>query len=270
MKKLTLLSIFLLITIQISAVKLLAGFAVTPTRQEVILCPGQKFSGKYSLTNNESYPVKVKISYQDWSTLEENKYLNIKDWLKFSNSEEFLNPSETKEITYEINPSSEAKGSHVWLVSFSPEKVEGSAGLSMVISGTLFVTFAGTEQYDWKISDKTTTLNKKNLSLSMEIANDGNVSVRPRGKVLVLTRHSSISQSLFGKKSQEIDSFSINEGFPVYPRSKRSLSLIKDRPINLKPGKYTLKIILAYAEQEKTATLNIRVKKNGELTIEDK
>ena len=231
-----------------------AGIAVTPSREEVTLKTGFSYDSAYNVRNDFNSPVDVRVETKDWFVLPENKEkkITVAQWLYVSTGTFRLNPGEGRDVQYKVVVPKDARGSLVGMISFVSSSAE-TQGINLAISVPVFVTVSGTEKIDWQIESPEFSFIKKKLVVSCSIQNTGNVHLRPKGFVELMS------------DKKKIGSFDFFEGRPVYPGSGRGVNARSD--LELAPGEYGVTLHIFCAGREKTLEKKIIVKESGEIKV---
>lgn len=210
-----------------------AKINVTPVRQEIELSRGEERQISYWVKNvSPDENLQVTVVPREWIKIEENMDISIKSWLKeVSPSKMTLAPGEKKEVVCSISVPNEAIGELSAMLSFRYKSVEKTAKKTMVntaLAVSLYVMIKGTGKVDAEITKMDLLYAEKALRANITVKNNGNVHLRPRGKV-----------TIFDKKKKEVVIIELKYGWPVYP-GKDKLYQGQKKGFVLKPGKYTM------------------------------
>jgi hypothetical protein len=171
-----------------------AGIGVKPTVVEVEATPGVEKTGSLAVGSSDTEAVIVKVEVEDWLKLRTGSSpVSIKEWLTMDDTELVLEPSETKSIGYRIKIPEGVKGELVAQVFFSsvvPGK--GNVNITSRFGIALYVGIEGTEILDPVITD----MRIEGSSLGVTIQNNGNIHIRPSGKVVIKDSDGSINQEV--------------------------------------------------------------------------
>ncbi len=234
-----------------------AGLTILPARQEIYIPPGGTAEGEYKVTNEYNIPIDVKIEIKDWFVLPENKNISVSDWLSVSPQEVHLLPQETKSIKYRVEIPTSCVGMTSAMLSFVPQQeIEEHQGINLVISVSLFTIIRGTEKILWDISKINIEKNSNNIQITAIINNNGNVHLRPKGSVIIVSQ----------KDKSNVTELEYREGRPIYPGKSRSIIAVADN-INLQNGKYIAISKIKCYDQEKINEVMFEVKKSGKIKI---
>jgi len=220
---------------------LFASITLEPYMVEVKAVKGSSFSSSWSLTNNYQRDITVKITSRESGSYQGNKDLPVDSWLKISPQELTIKKGETAKIDYSVSASSAMEGSARAFVSFAvlPEE-GGSLTLKMTIPAHLIVK--DTENISFSVKEANLISSDKNFNVALSIENDGNILIKPCGKI-----------SIYGKKNKLIAQKEIK----ITPQT-RSLLTGESRIYEagflkgLQKGKYKIRINL-YAFGYETA-----------------
>jgi len=218
-----------------------AGIGVKPTVTELILSPGKRKAGTFTVLNDGDKAVKVKVDLENWGRREEG--VEVDFWLKVKPREFELAPGKARKVKYKIEVPEEAKGEVVAMVFFgSLAPAGGGVGIKTRFGVSIYVAIKGTEVIEANIEKfdvaKYAGENSDNygINFGVTVENMGNVHIRPKGKVTIDDKE--------GKRIKEVDIF---HGFPVFPRAKRTFPAIWKRGM-LPPGEYKAKTTINYGE----------------------
>ena len=223
-----------------------AGLAVNPTRAEVVLKSGDSYEFAYNVSSDFSVPVDIRVETKDWFVLPANKEkgISVSGWLAVSTNSIHLLPGEGRDLQYKVTVPKGARGTLVGMISFVTASPD-TRDVNIAISVPVYVTVAGTEKIDWQIENTEFNLNGKKLVVSCSVKNNGNIHLRPRGFVELMS----------GKN--KVEKFGFIEGRPVYPGSARSINASSNGDI--KDGNYGIVLHISCAGQEKTIEKEAKV-----------
>ncbi len=250
LKRLFVLSIYF-----VTATSLYAGLQINPSRAELVLKPGASYDASYNVRNEYGTPIDVRVSTKDWYVLPANKKkgLSVSRWLSVSTSSFHLFPGESKDVAYHVIVPKDISGATVAMISFMPSTGK-EQGVSLVVSVPVFLTAAGTEKIDWRITDEKMSTFGGKQQISCTIRNGGNIHLRPSGFVEIVAA---------GKKLADLKFL---EGRPVYPGSYRQIVARSDSI--LPAGSYQLIYRVSCAGREKRVKKTARILKSGETIVQ--
>jgi len=185
----------------------IASVSVSPGTRTMTLFKGESKSGVYKVVNNHDRPVHVTVKPRYWFELEENKDIQLDEWLKIGPLEFDLDAGETKEIAFTVKAPEDAKGELAAMIAFRPE-TEEKQPVRIVFSVSLYAIVLGTEEINYKISDFVlwNFKDREALGVRLDLNNTGNVHLKPRIMVFV--------KSLSGKVLEKAD---LEYGKAAYP-----------------------------------------------------
>jgi len=227
-----------------------AGISIDPSRIELVMENGQTYSGKYTVINGNDDPIELVITYDTWKNSPENSTVTVTDWLKVKQSKVLLKPQQTISVEYSIN-SGNLVGSVSAMVSFT-YRLPTVSNMSMMTSLPIYVSIAGTQKVDFFIKNLSAVnggRDKDNIVV-VELQNDGNVPIRPSGKLEIFSGKKLVSSALLS----DLD--------PVYAGLNRAYYRTIEK---LPKGKYTLKISLNGLDKTVEKSIQFKVNKYGEV-----
>ncbi len=220
---------------------LYAGIGVEPTVTELSLSPGKRKAGSFTVLNDEDKVIGVKVELEDW--LRRAEGIEVPSWLEVKPREFEIGPGEVRKVKYKIEVPQEVKGELVAMVFFgSLTPGGGGVGIRTRFGVSIYVAIKGTEVVEANIEKldvaKYGGENSDNygISFGVTVENEGNVHIRPKGKVLVEDRE--------GNRIKEADIF---YGLPVLPQGKRTFAANWKGGV-LPPGEYKGKATISYGE----------------------
>jgi hypothetical protein len=201
---------------------------IEPLRTELSVERGTTTDGVITLTNERDVPVRMQVTFRDLSNYEGVP----PEWIRIDTNIVELDPAESVAIPYTVRVPEQAVGEFRGRLAFEEPRDPSSAAITIGtrISVPIYVTIAGTEQFDIRIA----ALRFKSFDpaeAEVEVQNHGNVYLRAKGTCTVL--RDGEDETLF--------EFPVNEqGFPVYAGGTRYL--VARSPHGLAPGAYTVRV----------------------------
>ncbi len=247
MKKITILLVASLLCCTLETYAL----NVVPTRQEITKKPGRSQKGAYTVTNDTSEEQVVTVSTKDWFIAGENKQFTCDTWLKAYPQQFVLKPGESKRVKFKAKIPREAKGALFAMISLASKSTRVEM-LSVVISVPVFVIIKGTEKYAGALGMVKFAKDDTNLQASVEVSNNGNVHLRPKGTLVLKSQ---------GNGDVEI---ALPETRPVYPGTSRTS--IGNVPLDtVAEGEYAAYVSIMSGTLQLHTTAQVRI--NGDKTI---
>ena len=233
-----------------------AGAKIAPAIVEDRIEPGQTFSGVISITNLETVPRTYRVVTRDISGISnggspvfaepgEITGFELSQWITPSIREFTLEPGEEKKVTYVVAvPEGASPGGHFGGVFFSADaerQRETGAGVGYQVGTIMNFRIGGNiieeAQIREFLTDKT-LYGEPVVKIGVEVENEGNVLVRPRGPVDIT--------DMFGKK---VGVLRINDsGGAVLPNARRTFS-VEWEGEGLTFGRYEAIVALLYGEE---------------------
>jgi len=226
---------------------------ITPVRHEIKGVPGEIYEGSFTVYNETQEKMYILVKLKKWRELKENSDIKPEDWVEIYPEEFDIVPGENKEVKFKVTVPKKAQGFVMTHVSFCPEVKQGGS-VGMVMSLPIYVTIEGTEVFKAEISDVGLIKDKTDLQVMVVVKNDGNVYIRPKGKVTIK------------RKKKEITSINLKYGRPVYPGQVRGYS--GDwREAELASGKYKLTAMVNYGSTTLEKTMVFKIDKKGNIVL---
>jgi len=257
-----------LLLLNISPLLLYAGIGVKPTVTEIILSPGEREKGRFTVVNDGNEAIQVKVDLENWGTKREEA---VPSWLEVKPREFELGPGEVRKVKYKIEVPQETTGELAAMVFFgSLAPAGGGVGIRTRFGVSIYVAIKGTEIVEANIEKldvaKYGTEDSDNygINFGVTVGNMGNVHIRPKGKVFIEDKEDS--------RIKEVDIF---YGLPVLPQAKKTFAAIWKRGV-LPPGEYKGKAIISYGDlyglKDKISSYEtlFSVNEQGEISVEGK
>jgi len=212
------------------------GLSISPTRIEMPIERNTVAEGSFSVTNNYNGVAEIDITASDWNTYKGNGNPDINSWLKISQPHISLQQGETKKVSFTVQTSSAMAGSVSAQVTFTM-RPPGNEGVIVKMSCPVYLTIKGTEKVDFAFSNFAVYGGgNSDIKVQMRFKNNGNVHVRPSGKM-----------NVYDGKKKLVYTCDIPESYPVYAGTPNSSAFEVPIPksLNLAPDLYTAKIIMS-------------------------
>ena len=233
------------------------ALSVNPGRTEISLKPGAKSRMMLTVTNEDKEDVQVQVSSKDWFVLPANKGLSSDQWIKIHGKELFiLKPGENRKVSLTILCPKQAQGELVGMVSFTYQTRESSM-VTPMISVSMYVEAAGTEQISGEITELSVLRWKGKVQAAVAIKSTGNVHLRPTGHIL-----------LNDASGKTVADYIVPEENPTYPgRTQGYFGQGADAA--LQPGHYQASANLMYRMVPFKADRGFTVAQDGNITMDD-
>ena len=218
------------------------GFRVDPSRVEVSLDRGTRRGKTLTVHNDREESLHIKTYLADVLFLPDgtNNFppagsteWSCASWVQVVPSELEIPAKTSQNIRVSVIAPPDAQGGHYAMLFFetvAPPAKQG-IGINFRIGAFVETTISGTEEYAMKLSDMAVT---PPATLTIKLFNEGNVLVRPEGKLKILTEA--------GEKLREQD-FNPNH-VGVLPKTLRSFVISLKEP--LQAGRYLLRTEIDY------------------------
>lgn len=232
-----------------------AGIRVSPAIIEDRIEPGSALPGTIHVTNLESTTRTFYVLIRNIKSLgpdgqpifaQENEPtgFELSDWIKVSKSEITLPSGGEGEVPYSIDvPANASPGGHfggIFLSAEPPKQRTTGAGVGYQVGTIINLRIGGNIVEDAQIREFSTDkllYSGANVSFTVEVENQGNVLVRPRGPIDIT--------DMFGKK---VETIRINDdGGAILPNSRRQFSATWEGD-GLSFGRYQAIVGLVYGE----------------------
>ncbi len=211
-----------------------ASLSVSPVTFEVTRAAGGSETGVWTIRNNAAETVVVSasaLSYRDYIT--GRRTAPPPAWLDLSPPETVLPPGASATILTRVTVPDSASGELMAMVFFSESPLSGAAMLQGRIGVAVYAMAAGTLDPRLSlVSLRTMQDGDRRQRFLLELANPGNVHVRPRGSFVILDAD-----------SRPVDTARLEIGMPVLPGGRERFSSAPT-PTRLSAGRYTARWIL--------------------------
>ena len=221
------------------------SFSVEPARIELSV-PAGKRRGKIVVVNNSrsDQPLHVKMYVQDVVYLPDgtNDYVppgstewSCANWLSITPTELDVSAGKSAEVRISAIAPEGAQGGHYAIVFFETSPTytaQQGVGVNFRLGALTEIIVPNTEQHQATLAKMSLT---KPREVGVDIFNEGNVLVRPKGKVKIFDQH--------GKRVGQVDFNPQRLG--VLPKTLRSFHVPLDR-VSLSRGTYRVKAEIDY------------------------
>ncbi len=221
------------------------ALTIGPARLEVRLPAGEVAGIDYYAQNDTEAPVHVTVEPENWFVNSyDYKGLKAGDWIKAEPREFDLNPKEIKKVFMTVRVPKKAKGElagQIFFTSTPANAPEGGGNMRSRLGAVLYVAIKDTEKVSARIRDIAVTGlqtdSKKQLKVSVNLHNDGNVHIRPaEGSVAIAD-----------DKGHEIAKLKLSTDYGVVPGEEFAYTVSWDNPA-LEKGKYKLSAFIKYGK----------------------
>ncbi len=224
-----------------------AGVGVKPTIIETVVSTGEVKKGAYTVVNSDPKPIHVKVEIEDWLEKRTGESsIPVEDWLTITPMELDIESGGMKQVEYKIEIPRGADSELVAMVFFSAAvPMEGAFDITSRFGVSIYAAIEEGMELECKINDLSVRRNitekkeggriDKGIIFVVDVANDGNVHLRPTGFIEVIGPG--------GKKYR----VGIERGFPVYPGSKLDYAIHWKRT-DIPSGDYEATINLDYGK----------------------
>lgn len=229
------------------------AFNINPYRVEMTLPTGEHREGTFTVANPSDAPIKIKITVEDWSSLQEGRTVvrgegSSLSWLKLNPVKLTLEPHQSETVRYTVQLPDGETGGRAAMIYFATVPEAGAKGISIVnrVGTALYAIAEGTEIIQGEIDTIRIKRTKPSFMAEVAVKNLGNIHIRPGGRIVIT------------KKAEEILTIPFNEpGFPVFPEQRYIFET--RRKEELDPGTYSLELIMEFGEEELRKTLEFEV-----------
>ncbi|MEW6617914.1 MAG: hypothetical protein AB1422_00955 [bacterium] len=218
------------------------SFYTLPTAANEKVMPQGFRSRVIQLFNTENIPIDIRVELRDAFIDEKGRIIYLEpgttsyscvNCLKVNPSSFTIPANEQKVVKYNISVPKEERGGKygaiLFIASSGDKRGEAIVPIGIIIPNTL--------QENLILNDLKILPNLKELKVSFNLTNAGNVSLQPTGKVVVQERH--------GEKVAEI---LLPEGILILPQGTHKIDLLQ--PHNLEPGEYIAIFEISYGEKK--------------------
>ncbi len=229
------LAFFILVFLNASSAESI-GYSVSPSKIEGSVPAGKQYNNVFTVKNLSKSPITINVTSFD-RTIDPLD----KNWFKLEKDQITLPAGKSGEIGYSIAIPEKAQGEYDARVIFAREPTAKIMGISMRYNFPVYILVSGTEKYGFSIENVTIT-NKQNTKISVDMINTGNVHIRPKGKIKIVSKDSE-HPMIFNKRNWAIIP---NEKYQ-YVNSFTDQSILPD-------GDYTARIEISAGSKDKLKT----------------
>jgi hypothetical protein len=220
--------------------------------------PGEVVRSTISVMNETGERVHIEMSKKDWFVLPANSTWTVQNWLAAAGPTHFdLKAGEERIIPIEVSCPQGAQGELVAMVSFT-YKGDKPSGITPMLSVSVYLSIAGTEQVAGKIRDVFIRKYPVGYLLGAEIRSTGNVHLRPFGSITVTDQD-----------GEEVARTAFPSADPVYPGISRPFA-VQDQTLALDPGTYTVHANFYSEGWHAQAKREFKVKADGSVDYQGK
>ncbi|MDD5422679.1 MAG: hypothetical protein PHT32_04575 [Candidatus Omnitrophica bacterium] len=243
-----------------------AAISVAPSNIEIVLTEGAAEKGFFTVTNEASESVTVKVEPEDWFKMRLGRAgIPLDKWLTISPVKFDIEPMGVKKVEYVIAPPDGANGEVAAMVYFGVTSDSGGMSITSRNGSSIYVAVAGTFNLDCVIKNVSVQKKKTNadapgnaILFIIEVENKGDVHVRPTGNI-------NITSDNGGKYEVPVV-----RGFPAYPGCAEKYMVTWDNA-DYAPGRYEALITLDYGKiynikKEITKKVAFNIGKDGGVT----
>lgn len=218
------------------------SFSVEPSRIELQVPAGKRRGKSITVDNSKSSaPVHIKVYVQDVIYLPDGTHefpeagstaWSCATWIQISPTELDIPAGSTAEVRVSVTAPENAAGGHYAIVFFeSRPTYESGVGINFRIGALVEAVTPGTEQRQAKLSNMAF---QPPQELALELFNEGNVLIRPGGKI-----------KLYNAEGKRITQFDFNPSrLGVLPNTARRY--VEKFPNPLIPGSYRIRAEIDY------------------------
>lgn len=220
------------------------AFSIDPARIELSIPAGRQKGAMVTVDNSRSEePLHIKVYLQDIMYLPSGDYdfpqaastsWSCANWIKVTPEEIDIPPKKKSDVRISVAVPADAKGGYYAMAFFesSPSHTAEGLGINFRIGALVDITVTNTESKKAELTDITFIKPKK---IEVDIFNQGNILIRPRGKIKILD----------GQGKKRIKQLDFNpQNLSILPNTLRKFYLELDEPLSF--GTYRLKAEIDY------------------------
>jgi hypothetical protein len=167
----------------------------------------------------------IELTSKDWFVLPENQAYSAKDWLTFAEQKISLKVGESRNLKFFVDVPKKAQGELVGMLSHNIQ-TETSGNIQKVLSVAIYAAVAGTEKMKATLKGIMISPSTGTLAVGVLIQNDGNVHIRPVGRLQIQN-----------EKGQVVANIELPKEKPIYP-GKEAVSSGQVSLFKLDAGRY--------------------------------
>lgn len=177
------------------------GIEVTPASGEIVVTPGDSFSGTYVYRNNESSAIVGKISVGEiinGELFDDINKIDVEEWFKFDNTEVSILSGEQQEINFTVTvPLNVTMKTYEILILLNvtsdvSDSGESNLGQNLKVPYSIRLTINEESRYDGlvtvtKLDVKTPIVFDGNINIDVEMQNISGSITKPLGRFQVIS-----------------------------------------------------------------------------------
>ncbi len=247
--------IFLLSILLNTTVAESISYSVSPSKIEGSVPAGKHYENVFTVKNPSKDTITINVIF-----LEKTINPLDKNWFKLEKDHVDVPPGESSEIKYSISIPEGSEGEYNARVIFSKEPTAKVMGISMRYNFPIYIAVSGTEKYDFNI-DNVSITNKDNIEIVIDMTNTGNIHIRPKGTIKIISKDSE-HLMIFNRRN-----------WAIIPNEKYRYTDKFKVPLTLPDGDYIAKIEITAGSEEKPKTwsnqIDFRIKDSVATIISD-
>lgn len=244
-------------------VNVFAGISIKPSVTEILFKQSGMYEGEAEVENTFDKDVEVNVIATDWSSAKIKELQDIGKWLVLNETKFMLEPGATKKVKYLVYLDEAAvkmNGERFAQVFFGVQQgqITSRVGMALYLASVKTAKFSAQVKNLKIYYHQDEKSKEKILILEASVSDNGNVHIRPAGKVAILDSN-----------NKEAANFVFGAGAAIFPKETKPIfGQIKDP--KLQAGKYTARLTLNYAgtyNVEKSVVKNIKfsINEKGEI-----
>jgi len=236
---------------------------VTPATVEMSVAPGRVKKGRIVVRNPRPVASLVQVELADgWAQETGQASLPHSEWFSLRVPKNFVIPAHGERVLkYRIKCPPQFSGETMAYVFFRlpPETARGGMSIQMGHAIPFYLSARGSERVELSITELAGRRAPQGaLDLTVTLASEGNVHVRPRGEFTVLNH-----------EGLELEKIPLAYGPPIFP-GKTKQFYGKSEGARWSPGRYTLRVDVSYGALGQTprtlvGEIRVRVTPDGDV-----
>lgn len=224
---------------------LFAFVSVDPGAIEIFEVPGKKASGYFAVKNPLKTEVEVEMKAQPFQEAAGMVKIPHDTWLHLPKTDKFnLEPGQTRKVKYKVRVPRELAGETMAIVYFIIHVAEPTLGGATVERRhgiPVYVAAKNSEKVQAEIQQRTARFTSQVSSMpspiefSVSVKNNGNVHLRPKGRVQIF------------KDDRMVEQSELQSGWPVFPGTQHTYFAATAKS-DWEAGQYRAKFFVEYGD----------------------